>query len=89
MLKVPRREVLLGKLQTQNYLGKLVFILNKVVNSQCGLQRDAIPTFPIYNTDTRLVSTEKIHRKHRTSLNKLVWCLQRRFIGNTGLVVIN
>ena len=35
------------------------------------------------------MSTEKIHRKHRTSPNKLVWYLQRRFIGNTGLVVIS
>ena len=89
MLKVPRCEVLLAKLKTQNYLGKLVFILNKVVNSQCGLQREAIPSFPIYNTDTRLVSPVKIHMKHRTSRDKLVWYLQRRFIGYTGLVVIN
>jgi hypothetical protein len=78
-----------GQLQTQNYLAKLVFILNKIVHSQRGLQREAIPTFPKYNTDTSLVSTEKIHRKHRISPNKLVWCLQKRFIGHTGLVVIN
>jgi len=78
-----------GQLQTQNYLGKLVFILNKFVNYQCGLQREAILTFPKYNADTSLVSTEKVHRKHRTSRDKLVWCLQRRFIGYTGLVVIN
>jgi hypothetical protein len=35
------------------------------------------------------VSTEKVHRSHRISRDKLVWCLQRRFIGHTGLVVIN
>ena len=35
------------------------------------------------------MSTEKIHRFHRNSRNKLVWCIQRRFIGYTGLVVIN
>jgi hypothetical protein len=35
------------------------------------------------------VFTEKVHRLHWTSRDILVWCLQRRFIGNTGLVVIN
>jgi hypothetical protein len=35
------------------------------------------------------VSTEKIHRLHRTSHDKLVWCIQRAFICYTGLVVIN
>jgi hypothetical protein len=35
------------------------------------------------------VSTERIHSLHRTSRNKLVWYLQRGFIGYTGLVVIN
>jgi hypothetical protein len=89
LLKVPRGEVFQGQLQTQNYLGKLVFILNKIVHSQCGLQREAIPIFPKYNTDTSVVSTEKIHRKHRISHDKLVWCLQRGFICYTGLVVIN
>jgi hypothetical protein len=28
------------------------------------------------------MSTERIHRIHRTIRDKLVWCLQRRFIGN-------
>jgi hypothetical protein len=35
------------------------------------------------------VSTEKVHRLHRTSRDKLVWCVQRGFIGYTGLVMIN
>ena len=34
------------------------------------------------------MSTEKIHRLHRVSHDKIVWCLQRRFIDYTGLVVI-
>jgi hypothetical protein len=34
------------------------------------------------------VSTEKIHRNHRAIRDILVWCLPRRFIGYTGLVVI-
>jgi hypothetical protein len=36
-----------------------------------------------------MMSIEKIHRLHRTSRDKLVWCLEKRFIGYTGLVVIN
>jgi hypothetical protein len=36
-----------------------------------------------------MVSTEKVYRKHRTSRDKLVWCLQRRLIGYTDLVMIN
>jgi hypothetical protein len=35
------------------------------------------------------VSIEKVHRLHRTSRDKLVCCLQRRFNVYTGLVVIN
>ena len=34
-----------------------------------------------------LVSIEKVYRLQRTS-DKLVWCVKRRFIGYTGLVVI-
>jgi hypothetical protein len=30
-----------------------------------------------------------MHRLHRTSRDKLVRCLHRRFIGYTGLVMIN
>jgi hypothetical protein len=30
-----------------------------------------------------------MHRSHLTSLDKLVWYLQGRLIGYTGLVVIN
>jgi hypothetical protein len=30
-----------------------------------------------------------MHRSHRTSRDKLVWYLQGRLIGYTGLVVIN
>jgi hypothetical protein len=33
---------------------------------------------------TSLVSAQKIHWLHGTSHDKLVWCLQRRFIGYTG-----
>jgi hypothetical protein len=36
-----------GQLQTQNYLAKLVFILNKIVHSQRGLQREAKPTISL------------------------------------------
>jgi hypothetical protein len=36
-----------------------------------------------------LVVTEKVRRLHGTSRDKLVWCLQNRFIDYTGLVVIN
>jgi hypothetical protein len=35
------------------------------------------------------VSIEEIHRLHRTSRDKIVYCLQRRFICYTRLVVIN
>ena len=35
------------------------------------------------------MSTEKNYMIHGTSRDKLVWCLQRGFIGHTGLVVIN
>jgi hypothetical protein len=35
------------------------------------------------------VSTEKIHRLHRTNRDKLVWFLQRGFIGYMGLVEIS
>ena len=35
------------------------------------------------------MSTDETHRSHRTSRDKLAWCLHRRFIGYTGLVVIN
>jgi hypothetical protein len=34
------------------------------------------------------VSTEEIRRLHRINRDKIVWCLQRGFIGFTGLVVI-
>jgi hypothetical protein len=32
------------------------------------------------------MSIEKIHRIHMINLDKLVWCLQRRFIRYTGPV---
>jgi hypothetical protein len=35
------------------------------------------------------VYTERIHRLHMTSCDTLVWFLQERFIGYTGIVVIN
>ena len=31
-----------------------------------------------------MVCTEKVHWKHKTNRVKLVWYLQRRFIGYTG-----
>ena len=36
-----------------------------------------------------MMSTERVHRLYRSSRDKLVTCLQRGFIGYTGLVVIN
>jgi len=36
-----------------------------------------------------MVYTERIYRLHMTSCDKLIWFLERRFIGYTGLVVIN